>query len=71
MVTDFLQLKRLDSSTRKQIDILFNKISVCVNGLLFHFLVEKSWSIYPGGCVFRIRSRKSQQWNAAGLCAGG
>ena len=68
MVTDFLQLKRLDSSIRKQIDILFNKISVCVNGLLFHFLVEKSWSIYPGGCVFIVRSRKSQQRNATGLC---
>lgn len=47
MVTDFLQRKRLDSSIRKRIDILFNKISIYVNGLLFYFLVEKSWSIYP------------------------
>lgn len=59
MVTDFLQRKRLNSSIRKQIDILFNKISVCVNGLLFHFLVEKSWSIYPGGCVFTELDRAS------------
>lgn len=25
-----------------------------MNGLLFHFLVEKSWSMYPGGCVFIV-----------------
>jgi hypothetical protein len=47
MVTDFLQRERLDSSIRKRIDILFNKISVHINGL-FYFLVERSWSIYPG-----------------------
>lgn len=70
MVTDFLQRKRLDSSIRKRIDILFNKITVYVNGL-FYFLVERLLSIYPGGCVFGDRSRRSQQWNAAGLCTGG
>jgi hypothetical protein len=41
MVTDFLQRKRLDLPIRLRIDVLFNKSSVYVNGLFFHFIVEK------------------------------